>query len=288
MQETDIRDFWQRHPCGDDLMGGLTNRFGDDLETFFREYDRWRYDLERHIPACLDEVPWRDKRVLEIGLGQGAESEQLIRRGAKWSGLDLTAESPRRVRARLTLRQLPFEDIQQGSVLAIPHPDHQFDYVFSHGVLHHVPEVRQAAAEIRRVLKSEGELVIMLYARHSLNYWLSIALLRRLGLLGLMLSGKDPGGLYHGHLENARRLGLWRYLRMENFIHRNTDGPENPYSKVYGLDDVRRDFEGFEVLRAHKHFLHAPPLPLRRLGLPDEPLAGWLGWHLWVHLRPRA
>jgi hypothetical protein len=29
--------------------------------------------------------------------------------------------------------------------------------------------------------------------------------------------------------------------------------------------------------------MHAPPLPVGRL-----PLARWLGWHLWVHLRPRA
>lgn len=107
MQESDIRDFWQKHPCGDGLLGGLNERFTNDLEAFFLEYDRWRYDLERHIPRCLDEVPWQGRRVLEIGLGQGAESEQLIRRGALWSGLDLTAESVSRVTARLNMRKLP-------------------------------------------------------------------------------------------------------------------------------------------------------------------------------------
>ncbi len=70
---------------------------------------------------------------------------------------------------------------------------------------------------------------------------------------------------------------------MQNFVHRNTDGPDNPYSKVYSLADVRRDFPSFSVVRAHKEFMHAPPLPVARLGL-----ARVAGWHLWVHLRPVA
>jgi hypothetical protein len=88
--------------------------------------------------------------------GQGAESEQLIRRGALWSGLDLTNESVERVRARLSLRGLPHEDLRQGSALRIPWPDSHFDVVFSHGVLHHVPDVKTAQAEIRRVLRPGG------------------------------------------------------------------------------------------------------------------------------------
>ena len=60
--------------------------------------------------------------------------EQIIRRGARWSGLDLTAESVARLRTRLELRQLPYDELKQGSALAIPYPDNAFDKVFSHGV----------------------------------------------------------------------------------------------------------------------------------------------------------
>ena len=104
MNETEVGEFWNSHPCGDHIVGGLHGEFADDYERFFAAYDAWRYDQERHIPACLDRFDFRDQRVLEIGLGQGAESEQLIRRGARWSGLDLTSESVDRVRARLQLR----------------------------------------------------------------------------------------------------------------------------------------------------------------------------------------
>ena len=40
----------------DALVGGLDDRFGGDHETFFRTYDQWRYELEHHIPACLDDM----------------------------------------------------------------------------------------------------------------------------------------------------------------------------------------------------------------------------------------
>lgn len=279
MNETRIREFWNRNPCGELLVGGIEKHRGD-VEAFFTEYDRFRYSTESHIPGCLDRIGFAGRSVLEIGLGQGADSEQIIRRGALWSGLDLTSESVDRVRARLELRQLPYRDLVHGSILQAPFADGSFDIVYSHGVLHHIPDILAAQHEIHRLLKPGGELVVMLYARYSLNYLLSIAIVRRLGLLGLHLTGYNPGGIIGEHMANARDMGITRYLRMENFLHRSTDGPHNPFSRVYDLAEVRRHFPDFRIVGSHKEFMHAPPLPVRGL-----PLARWLGWHLWVHLR---
>ena len=88
-----------------------------------------------------------------------------------------------RVRTRLTLRELPYQELRQGSVLDLPFADDSFDMVFSHGVLHHVPEIKQAQSEIHRVLRPGGELVIMVYARWSLNYLVSIGVICRAALL---------------------------------------------------------------------------------------------------------
>jgi ubiquinone/menaquinone biosynthesis C-methylase UbiE len=137
-------------------------------------------------------IDFRGAGLLEIGLGQGADSEQIIRRGARWSGLDLTAESVARLRTRLELRKLPYDELKQGSALAIPYPDNTFDKVFSHGVLHHIPDIRQAEREIARVLKPRGELIMMAYAKWSFNYLVAIGLLRRLGLLALYGSTSIP------------------------------------------------------------------------------------------------
>lgn len=279
--ETEIQDFWQTHPCGDALVGGLHDESQGDYEAFFTRYDDFRYTKEKHILGCLDAIDFNGKRVLEIGLGQGADAEQIIRRGGLWSGLDLTQEAVDRTGMRLRLRSLPFETIKRGSALKIPFDDDSFDIVFSHGVLHHIPEIRIAQKEIVRVLKPDGELIVMLYAKWSLNYLLSIGVVRRLGLAALALTGKDPGGIYSQHLKQANELGLRNYLKLKNFIHFNTDGPLNPYAKVYDEAAIERDFPNFELVRTYKRFMHAPPLKVGRL-----PLDSVLGWHLWAHLKP--
>jgi SAM-dependent methyltransferase len=277
--EQAIREFWDAHPCGESQV----ERLGADHEAFFRRYDASRYSREAHILRRLDAIDFKGKRVLEVGLGQGADSEQLIRRGAIWSGLDLSSESLSRVSARLRLRKLSFERLERGSALRMPFPDSSFDIVFSHGVLHHIPDVQAAQKEIARVLKPGGQLVAMVYARRSLNYLFAISIVRRLAIAILFLSRRQGIGLIGGHLANARRIGLRRYLRMSNFIHANTDGPLNPYSKVYDTAVLENDFPAFQLVNSQKEFMHAPPLPVSWL----KPFAPILGWHLWVNLVSR-
>ncbi len=84
------------------------------------------------------------------------------------------------------------------------------------------------------------------------------------------------------HLANADAAGLRRYLSIDTFTHRNTDGPLNPYARVYSRREVAEEFRDFELVQSYSRYMHAPPLPVH--GLPGE---RWLGWHLWVHLRPR-
>jgi len=110
---------------------------------------------------------------------------------------------------------------------------------------HHIPDVITAQKEIARILKPGGHLIAMLYARRSLNYLLAIALVRRAGIAVLYLGRVRGSGLVGGHIANAKRVGLREYLRLSNFIHANTDGPLNPYSKVYDLSTINKDFSGF-------------------------------------------
>jgi ubiquinone/menaquinone biosynthesis C-methylase UbiE len=278
MTESTIRDFWNENPCGQTLVAASPERYME----FFDTYDNYRYSTERHILSCLDNIDFEGKRVLEIGLGQGADSEQITRRGALWSGIDITPASVERVKARFALKGLSHQYLEVGSAVDLPFDDDTFDLVYSHGVLHHIPDIVTAQSEISRVLKSDGQLVAMLYSKYSLNYLVSISIVRRLALAAAYLSGTDLSGKPGVHLQQAKERGLLSYLKMSNFVHRNTDGPLNPYSKVYSLSEVKRDFQDFEIATAHKELMHAPPLPVEWI-----PLNSYLGWHLWVHLKNR-
>ena len=281
-KELEVQSFWDNYPCGDSQVGGI-EKFQNDYEKFFSEYDKLRYKNESHILKLIDDIDWKDKNILEIGLGQGADSEQIIKRGGIWSGIDLTNESIKRTQTRLSLRKLPFKVLKQGDVLSLPFKDNSFDIVYSFGVLHHVPNIEKAQKEIHRVLKPNGELIVMLYAKYSLNYLISISILRRLGLILLYLKGSSSTEIYSQHILNAKKIGLFKYIKMSNFIHKNTDGPLNPYSKVYGLKEVRKCFNLFEIKKSYKQFLHAPPI-FYNTNLPF--LAKQLGWHLLVFLKP--
>lgn len=279
MNEASIQEFWQSHPCGEGLV---EQKFDSDFASFFKSYDELRYTKEKHILDCLAAVDFRNKNVLEIGLGQGADAEVIARSGAIYNGLDLTAAAVDRVKARFRIKTLHHGDIVQGSALNIPFPDNSFDIVFSHGVLHHIPNIGQAQREIKRVLKPNGELIMMLYARHSLNYWFSIKALRKILLIPMHFLNFAPNAMLRDHLDNAKKMGLWNYLSDDNFIHANTDGPRNPFSRVYDLALVNQHFDKFKVIKSYKRFMYAPPLPVS--WMPFEKL---MGWHLWVHMRKK-
>jgi len=110
-----------------------------------------------------------------------------------------------------------------------------------------------------------------------------------IGLFGLAKIGARPlitNPLLAGHLQNAEEFGLLTYLRNPLFMMRNTDGPGNPYSKVYDPQDIATDFAEFRIEDTRVHFLNERHLPVFKL-LPRSVrtyLASKLGWHLWATL----
>ena len=89
-----------------------------------------------------------------------------------------------------------------------------------------------------------------------------------------------------GHLENAEKFGLFPYLINPLFMMKNTDGPGNPYSKVYDVPTVEADFKEFTIVESRAHFLNERHLPLLKF-LPRpirNHMAEKYGWHLWVTL----
>ena len=172
------REQWSQDPCGakydrEHELG--TRQFFDAIERHrYTEYAPW-------MPRVMGFDRFKGARLLEIGCGMGTDLLQFARGGARCTGVDLTPRSVEITRHRFGLYGM------RGSFMLadgeqLPFASESFDVVYSNGVLHHTPDTAGAIREVYRVLRPGGVARVMLYHRHSLNYWLEIVLRR--GLLG--------------------------------------------------------------------------------------------------------
>jgi ubiquinone/menaquinone biosynthesis C-methylase UbiE len=109
-------------------------------------------------------VPRAQGLVLEIGVGSGHNLPFYTDAVERLIGLDSSPELLRRTRTRSSLSRVPLHLIR-ASAEAIPLKDASVDTVVMTWVLCSIPDVRRALAEIRRVLRREGQL---LFVEHGL------------------------------------------------------------------------------------------------------------------------
>lgn len=154
MPTTDeIRAYWDRSPCG--------SRHPDPTLQ--------RYFTQPHIPEFATFFRWEGKNVLEVGCGIGTDTLQFAKSALNVAAFDISPESIRLASERAKLSgvtnvQFYCHDISD-SELEPPIP--AFDLVYSFGVLHHVPRPEKILRAMNSVLKPDGELRIMLYAKYS-------------------------------------------------------------------------------------------------------------------------
>lgn len=159
-----VKAFWETEACG---------------ERYGAEQDSHRYELEPEILTFADFGSAAGDRVLEIGVGMGADFLRWARAGAYATGIDLTERAVRLAQNRLCDEGLR-ANLCTADAENLPFKEGTFDIVYSWGVLHHTPSPARALAEAQRVLAPGGQLKIMLYHRRS---WVALASWIRFGLL---------------------------------------------------------------------------------------------------------
>jgi SAM-dependent methyltransferase len=294
-----VRSFWNTEACGSDLVEAEKG-----TAEFYDQYRRLRYQTEWHIPLLVPFSETRGKSVLEIGCGNGADGALFAQNGAIYTGVDLTQAAVDSARTHFQILHLP-GTFQIENAEHLTFPDHSFDFVYSHGVLHHSPDPSKAFSEVYRVLRPGGKAVLMLYHKHSFNYYVRIlgymrvrAIARIFARLGHFASdrarlqdglkgvrGNENSSVWQLHYEGFLRSG-WRYLSADRFVHHATDGPECPFAYVYTRKSLASLFSGFTSINTRvAHF------PLRKYTITkwvpsrvEDFFAARLGWYLFVYL----
>ena len=170
-----VYDFWDQFSCGEELYLTGTEQKGYDNQA------RSRYELEGDMIFPLARFSEsKGLKVLEVGVGLGADHQQFAEAGAELYGIDLTEKAVEHTRKRLAYLGLE-SNLSVGDAEELDFPDESFDLVYSWGVLHHSPNTHKAISEVYRVLRCGGGARIMIYHKWSMigyMLWIRYALLR--------------------------------------------------------------------------------------------------------------
>ena len=120
---------------------------------------RWILDLLKVKP---------EKKLLDIGCGQGLLLHEAQKKGLKTYGIDISSEA-----VKLARVNSPESDLVCGDAAKLPWENAKFDYITNIGSLEHFRDPEGCLSQMKRTLKPEGEAVVMLpnlyYYRHIMD-----------------------------------------------------------------------------------------------------------------------
>ena len=99
--------------------------------------------------------------VLDLGCGAGHVSFAVAAQVAKVTAYDLSAEMLDVVAAEADKRRLTNIETRQGVAEKLPFENATFDYVLTRFSAHHWNDLPQALAEMRRVVKDDGHVIVI-------------------------------------------------------------------------------------------------------------------------------
>lgn len=174
----EVRSYWEERPCG--VAPAFVDALPERTREWFERIEEYRYKSEPFIHSVAQFTRHHGKAILEVGVGTGTDHLQWARAGACCSGVDLTDSAIEITNARLSLYGFK-SDLQRVDAEHLPYGDDTFDLVYSWGVIHHSARPELIVHEVRRVLKSGGEFIGMVYHRPSVaafNLWMKYGLLK--------------------------------------------------------------------------------------------------------------
>jgi ubiquinone/menaquinone biosynthesis C-methylase UbiE len=254
----EAQKLWNNHPCGTgEYLSGL--EYGS-LE-FFDTIRLNRYEVtDTWMKRQIDFTIARGKRLLEIGHGIGSDLLTFCEEGAEVYGIEITKEHHELAKRNFELHGRKCI-LKLCDCADIDFPRNFFDYVYSHGVLHHTPDTVRCISEAYRVLKPGGQLILSVYHTYSAYHLFSMLLYN---------------GLIKGKLKKLGYGGLMAIIEYgADGVHRK------PLVKTYSrkqLSYILEDFSKVDFRIAHFKREHIPlfcRLIPRCLESLLEPYLGW-------------
>src|SRR5712691_1393684 len=133
--------------------------FGFEWTRFPEMYEEWNQSFLDYMQPHGAES-FRGKKVLDAGCGNGRFAHYAAKYGAEVWAIDL---GPAVEVARRNTEQAGRVQVVQADLHRPPFALESFDFIYSIGVLHHLPDPETAFQQLLRYLKPGGEIQIYLY-----------------------------------------------------------------------------------------------------------------------------
>ena len=202
--------------------------FGWQWQHFSQADDKYEQQFLAWIAPVAPEF-FKDKIVLEGGCGKGRHTQLAAQWGAREViGVDLSAAVET---AFAATRHLPNAHIVQADIFNLPFA-RAFDYAFSVGVLHHLPDPRGGFKSLASKVKAGGHISAWVYGAEN-NEWITRwvnplrhRLTSRMNPSTLLQLSKVPAAimfaatkLVYGPLNRSRRgASLARHLFYNDYL----------------------------------------------------------------------
>jgi SAM-dependent methyltransferase len=142
---------------------------GPVSDTYVHGYSQRENERLRDQAGTLAELLHRDtwyppgSSVLEAGCGVGAQTVTLARRspGARFTSVDIAAESVAEARRRAGLAGVANVEFGQADIFALPFAPGTFDHVFVCFVLEHLSRPARALASLGGLLRPGGTITVI-------------------------------------------------------------------------------------------------------------------------------
>jgi ArsR family transcriptional regulator len=142
------------------------------FESLAGDWERIRksYFDDRVTGLSIEKLLPRDLTLADVGCGTGSLTFELARFARKVIGVDLSREMLRRARAIAKERKLGNVEFRQGDALEVPLPSRSVDAAFCVMVLHFVPDPARAIANLCRITRLGGPIILVDLVQHKQDW----------------------------------------------------------------------------------------------------------------------
>jgi ubiquinone/menaquinone biosynthesis C-methylase UbiE len=142
------------------------------FESIAGDWERIRksYFDDRVASLAIEKLLPRDLVLADVGCGTGSLTFELARFAEKVIGVDLSSEMLRRAKSVAEERNVHNVEFRIGDALKLPLKSHSVDAAFCVMVLHFLSEPERAVAELCRITRGAGPVIVVDVVRHHQDW----------------------------------------------------------------------------------------------------------------------